>query len=82
MPRFSVGDKVAAPVCIIFPEKTGTRSRYGYDIGVVVATGKNKKTGKPAIKVSIPVSDSVWAKKITEDSELQRWCLASDCDKV
>lgn len=82
MAKFTVGDRVAAPICVIFPEKTGARSRYGYDIGTVVATGKNKKTGKPAVKVNITVSDSVWAKHITKENELEKWCLAADCDKV
>ena len=82
MSDFKIGDRVSAPVCVIFPEKKGTRSKYGYDIGRVIATGRNKRTGKPAIKVSIPVPDSVWAKRITNEPVLERWCFASDCDKI
>lgn len=79
---FKKGDKVAAPVLLTNPERKYTRSRYGYDIGTVIATGTNKKTGKLAVKVRIPVSDSVWAKRITQEDFLEKWCLAADCDKV
>lgn len=82
MVRFRVGDRVAAPVCVIFPERKGARSRCGYDIGVVVATGKSKKTGKPAVKVCIQTSESVWAKRMTKEPQLEKWCLAAACDKV
>lgn len=76
------GDKVAAPVCVTNPERKYARSRYGYDIGTVIATGKNKKTGKPAVKVRIPVSESTWAKRVTQEEYLEKWCLAADCDKI
>lgn len=82
MKKFKVGDKVAVPVCVVFPNKKGARSRCGYDIGTVVSTGKNKKTGLPAVKVSIPVGESVWAKRLTNEPELKKWALARDCDKV
>ena len=77
-----IGDKVAAPVCVTNPERKYARSRYGYDIGTVIATGKNKKTGKPAAKVRIPVSGSIWAKRVTQEEYLEKWCLAADCDKI
>lgn len=82
MNRFNIGDRVAAPVGVIFPDRVGSRSRCGYDVGKVIALGKNKKTGKPAVKVSIPVADSVWAKRVTSEPFLEKWCLAADCDKV
>lgn len=82
MTQFSLGDRVAAPVCVVFPNRKAARSRYGYDIGVVTATGKNKKTGKPAVKVCIQTSESVWAKRTTGEPQLEKWCLAADCDKV
>lgn len=81
MARFKVGDKVAAPVCDVFPWKKKTRSRCGYDIGTVVATGKNKKTGMPAIKVSIPTKNSIWLKK-TKKETVEKWVLCEDCDRV
>lgn len=82
MSKFKVGDKVAAPVCTIFPNKKLTRSKCGYDIGRVIATGRNKRTGNPAVKVSIPVPESVWAKRITDDPVLEKWVLSADCDKM
>ena len=77
-----IGDKVAAPVVLLFPERKTARSRYGYDIGTVIATGRNKGTGKPAVKVKIPVPDSVHLKRFTDLPFLEKWCLAEDCDKV
>lgn len=82
MERFKKGDRVAAPVCVVFPNRRGARSRFGYDIGTVVAVGKNKKTGKPAVKVRVLVSESIWAKRISNDPEFEKWCLAADCDRV
>lgn len=82
MAKFKVGELAAVPMALLFPDRTGARSRYGYDIGVVTATGRNKKTGKPAIKVRIPVSESVWAKKQTNEAELEKWFFAADCDKM
>lgn len=82
MTKFSIGDKVAAPVCVTVPERKSARSRYSYDIGEVVATGKNKKSGKPAIKVRFPTADSIWVKRVTKEPFLEKWCLTKDCDKV
>lgn len=82
MNKFNKGDRIAAPVVVIFPDRVGSRSRCGYDIGEVIALGKNKRTGKPAVKVRIPVADSIWAKRVTSEPFLEKWCLAADCDKV
>lgn len=80
--EFKIGDRVAAPVCVINPERKYARSKCGYDVGTVIATGRNKRTGKPAVKVRIPVSESVWAKSLTTEPFLEKWCLAADCDKI
>lgn len=77
-----IGDKVAAPVVVVFPERRAARSRYGYDIGTVIAVGKNKRTGTPAVKVRIPVADSVHCKKLTEEPFFEKWVFMADCDKV
>lgn len=82
MTEFKIGDKVAAPVCVTNPERRVARSRCSYDLGTVIATGRNKKSGKPAIKVRIPTLDSIWAKRITSEPFLEKWCLAEDCDKI
>lgn len=82
MARFSVGDKVAAPVCVTVPERKPARSRYSYDIGEVIATGRNKKNGKPAVKVRFTTADTIWAKRITKDPFLVKWCFDKDCDRV
>lgn len=76
------GDRVAAPVVVLFPERKPARSRYGYDIGTVIALGKNKRTGAPAVKVSIKTDGSVWAYRLTKEPVLEKWCLAADCDKI
>lgn len=80
--RFKIGDQVAAPVCVTNPEKKIARVRYGYDLGNVIATGRNKKSGKPAIKVRFPTADSIWVKRVTKEPFLEKWCLAQDCDKI
>lgn len=83
MNPFKIGAKVAVPICKIFPEKKGNpRSTHGYDIGTVIAKGKNKKNGKPAVKVSIDTSGSVWAKKITKEPVLEKWALCEHCDQI
>lgn len=82
MAQFKSGDKVAAPVVLNFPERKYARSRYGYDIGTVVATGQNKKSGKPAIKVKFTTGETQWVKKITKEPMFEKWCLAADCDKI
>lgn len=80
--KFKVGDTVAAPVCTINPEKKIARVRYGYDLAKVIATGRNKKSGKPALKVRFPTADSIWVKRVTKEPFLEKWCLAQDCDKI
>lgn len=82
MIEFRIGDKVAAPVCVTNPDRKGARSRCGYDIGSVIATGKNKKSGKPAVKVRFTTADSVWAKRVTAEPFLEKWCLSADIDKI
>ncbi len=77
-----IGDTVAAPVCKVFPQRKQSRSKYGYDIGKVIATGTNKKSGKPAVKVQFTVNGSVWAYRVTTEPTLEKWCLTADCDKV
>lgn len=79
---FSVGDKVGVPILKLFPGRAHTRSVYGYDVGEIIATGRNKKTGLPAIKVRVQTSSSTWAKKVTEEPILEKWALCSDCDKM
>lgn len=80
--KFKVNDIVAAPVCVTNPDKKPARSRYSYDLAKVIATGRNKKSGKPALKVRFTTADSVWAKRITNEPFLEKWVLAKDCDKV
>lgn len=79
---FKVGDKVGVPTVKLFPQQKQARSKYGYDIGEVIALGRGKKTGLPAIKVRVPTGDSVWAKRITKEPFLDKWALANDCDPV
>lgn len=80
--KFKVNDIVAAPVCVTNPDRKPARSRFGYDLAKVIATGRNKKSGKPALKVRFTTADSVWAKRITNEPFLEKWVLAKDCDKV
>ena len=80
--KFKVGDTVAAPVCTINPEKKIARVRYGYDLAKVIATGRNKKSGKPALKVRFTTADSIWVKRVTTELFLEKWVLAKDCDKI
>ena len=80
--KFKVGDTVAAPVCTTNPEKKIARVRYGYDLAKVIATGRNKKSGKPALKVRFTTVDSIWVKRVTTESFLEKWVLAKDCDKI
>ena len=82
MIEFRIGDRVAAPVCVTNPDRNGARSRCGYDIGTVIATGKNKKSGKPAVKVRFTTTDSVWVKRITTEPFFEKWCLYADIDKI
>lgn len=82
MIEFRIGDRVAAPVCVTNPDRKLARSRCGYDIGIVIATGKNKKSGKPAIKVRFTTADSVWVKRITTEPFFEKWCLSADIDKI
>lgn len=77
-----IGDTVAAPVYDIFPNRKQSRSRYGYDIGVIVATGKNKKTKRPAVKVQFKTAESTWAKRLTDSPVLEKWCYLKDVDKI
>ena len=76
------GDRVAAPVVVLFPERKPARSRYGYDIGTVIALGRNKRTGAPAVKVRVELPGSVWAYRLTKEPVLEKWCLAADCDRI
>ncbi len=80
--KFKVGDTVAAPVCVTNPEKKIARVRYGYDLAKVIATGRNKKSGKPALKVRFTTADSIWVKRVTTEPFLEKWVLAKDCDKI
>lgn len=82
MIEFRIGDKVAAPVCVTNPDRKVARSRCGYDIGTVIAIGKNKKSGKPAVKVRFTTADSVWVKQVTNEPFLEKWCLSADADKI
>lgn len=82
MSLFKKRDRVAAPVCVIFKDKKGSRSRCGYDIGEVIAIGHSKKTGKPGIKVRISTLNSVWAKRVTTEPFIEKWVPACDCDQI
>lgn len=82
MQNFRVGGRVAAPVFESHPERKAVRSRYSYDIGTVVATGKHKKTGKPAVKVQFIASECIWIKRITKSPIFEKWFLAEDCDRI
>lgn len=82
MIEFRIVDNVAAPVCVTNPDRKWARSRCGYDIGTVIATGKNKKSGEPAVKVRFTTADSVWVKRITTEPFFEKWCLSADIDKI
>lgn len=77
-----IGDKVAAPVCVLHPKRNPTRSKYGYDIGTIVAMGRNKKTGEPAVKVRFVTLGSIWVSKITKESSYEKWCFMKDVDMI